>query len=132
MQIPIEDDYLMKKEDLGIFKYAPYLNGLGIEGSAGNSSQIANPVLETLTTLIGYVEPEKLKKILDFINEEQKLENIKQSDLDIDNTGNESAFKNLVNLGFASLAIRADRVALNEYSQSINQMKTLIEHSMKK
>lgn len=132
LQIPIEDDYLMKKEDLGIFKYAPYLNGLGIEGSAGNSSQIANPVLETLTTLIGYVEPEKLKKILDFINEEQKLENIKQSDLDIDNTGNESAFKNLVNLGFASLAIRADRVALNEYSQSINQMKTLIEHSMKK
>ncbi|SGZ40481.1 uncharacterized protein HGUI_02681 [Hanseniaspora guilliermondii] len=132
LQIPIEDDYLMKREDLGIFKYAPYLNGLGIEGSAGNSSQIANPVLETLTTLIGYVEPEKLKKILEFINEEQKIENIKQSDLDIDNPGNESAFKNLVNLGFASLAIRADKMALNEYSQTIKQMKILLEHSIKK
>lgn len=132
LQIPIEDDYLIKREDLGIFKYAPYLNGLGIEGSAGNSSQIANPILETLTTLIGYVEPEKLKKILKFINEDQKLENIKHSNLDIGNTENESAFKNLVNLGFASLAIRADKVSLNEYSQTINQMKTLIEHSVKK
>lgn len=132
LQIPIDDEYLLDKKSLGIFKYAPYLNGLGIEGSAGNSSQMANPILETLTTLIGYVEPEKLKKILEFIKEQKREENIKQSEFEINESENESNFKDLVNLGFASLAVRADKMALNEYNQSILQMKTLIEHSIRK
>lgn len=132
LQIPIDDDYLLKKEDLGIFKYAPYLNGLGIEGSAGNSSQMPNPILETLITLIGYVEPERLKKMLEFIKEQKKQENMDQSDSNNDKIGSESNFKDLVNLGFASLAVRADKMALNEYNQSITQMRTLIEHSIRK
>ena len=55
-----------------------------------------------------------------------------QSDSNNDKIGSESNFKDLVNLGFASLAVRADKMALNEYNQSITQMRTLIEHSIRK
>ncbi|KAL6929115.1 hypothetical protein ACO0SA_002455 [Hanseniaspora valbyensis] len=101
LQVPIDDDFLLENDKTGIFKYAPYLNGLGIEGAMENTNNIANPILETLTTLIGYVDMKKLQE-------------------------------KLVNMGFISLAIRADKMALNEYCDFISEMSTLIENNIKK
>ncbi|OBA28718.1 SWIRM-domain-containing protein [Hanseniaspora valbyensis NRRL Y-1626] len=132
LQVPIDDDFLLENDKTGIFKYAPYLNGLGIEGAMENTNNIANPLLETLTTLIGYVDMKKLQEVLHILREKKKEENMKQEENNGSTIQETSNFEKLVNMGFISLAIRADKMALNEYCDFILEMSTLIENNIKK
>lgn len=132
LQVPIDDDFLLENDKTGIFKYAPYLNGLGIEGAMENTNNIANPLLETLTTLIGYVDMKKLQEVLHILREKKKEDNLKREENNGSTVQETSNFDKLVNMGFTSLAIRADKMALNEYCDFILEMSTLIENNIKK
>ncbi|XBW37256.1 hypothetical protein QEN19_002839 [Hanseniaspora menglaensis] len=129
LQVPIDDDFLLENKNTGILKYAPYLNGLGIEGAMGNSNNVANPILETLTTLISYVDIKQLQEVLDYLKEKKQKANADQVN---ENEKSENNFNQLVNLGFTSLAIRADKMALNEHANFISEMSSLIEINIKK
>lgn len=132
LQVPLDDDFLLDNEKTGILKYAPYLNGLGVEGAMGNANNVANPLIETLTTLIGYADIKKLQETLNFLKEKKQSENSKVDTDPNSNAVENSNFNELVNLGFTSLAIRADKMAVNEYTSFILEMATLIENNIEK